>query len=289
MPPAIYPTSSHLCIGVLLAPPPVQLLDMAAVDLFHMLSKEYLDPFPILPQTIKNLAIHKVDIYYIADKEDDSLDTHNGSQLAPMTADMSIRVTANLSTPEVQPGQLSILVVPGPDPASIPSEAYKSFMQSHASCGTTDIITVCTGIFPICHSGICDGRTVTGPRGLLSDLRTKFKAVKAFEDKRWNHCSLESPDGPSGLSKAEIDLPERPAELWTAAGITNGNDCIAAYIKAHFNQEFAEIVCKLADVGDRSRDYETGQVAEDVVGDQNSARRCQGAVEEGLGFGNSGG
>jgi len=266
MPPVIYPASCHLCIGVLLAPPPVQLLDLAPVDLFHMLSKEYLDPFPILPQAIKNLAIHKVEIYYIADTEDASLHTHNASQLAPLTANMSIRVTADLSTHEVQPGQLSILVIPGPDPASTPSEAYKSFMQSHASCGTTDIITVCTGIFPTCHSGICDGRTVTGPRGLLSDLRTKFKAVKAFEDKRWTLCTMESPDrrSKSHSPKAEtaLPLPERPAELWTAAGITNGNDCVAAYIKAHFNQEFAEIVCRIADVGDRSRDYETGQVAE---------------------------
>ncbi|KAK5937857.1 hypothetical protein PMZ80_009986 [Knufia obscura] len=263
MPPKIYPTSSHIRVGVLLAPPPLQVLDLAPVDLFHMLSKGYLGPLSILPQPIKDVAIHKVEIFYIADEADTSLiSTGNGSLLAPMTANMSIRITAPLSAPEVQPGQLSILVIPGPDPASKPSEACKSFIRAHAACGTTDIITVCTGIYPACYSGICDGRIVTGPRGIIPDLRSKFKAVKSFEDKRWSHCSLAKTDGSPHSKGMKAAHGERPAELWTAAGITNGHDCIAAYIKAHFNLELAEIVCRIADVGERSRDYDTGQVTE---------------------------
>ncbi len=268
MPPAVYPTSSHLRIGVLLAPPPVQLLDLAPVDLFHMLSNEYLGALSIMPQPIKKLAIHQVEIYYIADEHDSSMTSMaNGLQLAPITANMNIRITANLSTPEVQPSQLSILVIPGPDPATKLSEACASFMRAHASCGTTDIITVCTGIYPACLSGICDGRTVTGPRGLLSDLRGKFKAVKSFEDKRWTQCTLDKTNvtstGPQAKENMGRDKSQgRPAEIWTAAGITNGNDCIAAYIKTHFNQELSEIVCRMAEVGDRSRDYDAGQVAE---------------------------
>ena len=261
MPPSIYPSTSHLRIGVLLAPPPVQLLDFAPVDLFHMLSKQYLDPFPILPKAIKNLAIRKVDIYYIADEKDPVLTTSTNLQLAPLTADLNIRITATLSAPEVQPGKLSVLLIPGPDPASTPSEAYVSFMRAHAVCGSTDIITVCTGIYPACHAGICNDHIVTGPRGLLSDLRGKFKGVRAFEEKRWTSCALNTSASPPSRKAAATDA-ERPAELWTSAGITNGNDAIAAYIKKHFNLELAEIVCRMADVGDRPREYYTGQVAE---------------------------
>ncbi|KAK5091567.1 hypothetical protein LTR05_001752 [Lithohypha guttulata] len=260
MPPTTYTTSTTFRVGVLLAPPPVQLLDLAPVDLFYMLSKDYLNDIPILPQPIKNLAIQNLEILYIAAKDDHSLsisqtNDNNPVLLAPTTANAKINITADILSPKVQPGQLSVLVIPGPDPASTPSEAYKTFIKAHASSGKTDIITICTGIYPACYSGICDGQVVTGPRGLQADLRAKFKNVKQFEDLRWSRDVL--------VGSAEKE-EERPAELWTSAGITNGHDCVAAYIKVHFDRELAEVVCRMADVGQRMQEYENGPVTEGV-------------------------
>ena len=266
MPPLRYSSSTSIRIGVLFAPAPIQLLDVAAVDLFHMLSKDYLGAIPILPQPIRDLAI-PVEIYWIVDQDDPMSTAFSVTQpgsskgppttitIAPMTSNLSIRTTHNLTSREVAPGQLTILMLPGPDPMSNPSQALRTFIRGHAECGQTDIITICTGIYPACHSGICDGHKVTGPRGLLPDLKRKFKGVGSWEDKRWSRSLLHG-------STVESKDDQRPAELWTAAGITNGNDCVAAYIKAHFNVELADIVCRMADVGDRPREYETSQMVE---------------------------
>lgn len=288
--PQTFPASAHVRIGVLLAPPPVQLLDIAPIDLFHMLSKQYLDALPILPPPIKELAIFKIEIFYIADRTEPAVTTydglsstkssndkdtstyHNDSQhlplphklsTAPLTADLRLVVNSDLNDTRFKPGQLDILFVPGPDPAVVASKASQSFIKSHAESGKTDIISVCTGIYPICQSGICDSKTVTGPRGLLPDLRSKFKNVKVFEDQRWSQDTFTKVMSSESLPKV-AGGGMRVAELWTAAGITNGHDCVAAYIKKHFNTELAEIVCRVADVGDRSRGYETSQISENA-------------------------
>lgn len=271
MAPQKYPRSANLRVGVLLAPPPVQFLDIAPVDLFHMLSKKYLSAIPMLPAPVKNLAVSSIDVVYIADKTEAPVTTYNGLSsneevrsdrnnstitIAPLTADAKIAIDFGLEEAEVQPGQLSVLIVPGPDPETVPSAAYTSFIKAHANSGKTDIISVCTGIFPICYAGICDGYVVTGPRGLLPELRSKFKKVKEFEDKRWSKNILPATKSADGQN--------RSAELWTAAGITNGHDCIAAYIREHFDQELAEIVIRMADVEDRPRDYNTSQFSENA-------------------------
>lgn len=288
--PQTFSASAHIRIGVILAPPPVQLLDMAPVDLFHMLSKQYLDELQILPPPIKKLAVKKIEIFYIADKaeasvltyhgtpptklSEDAGDTarHNGSPqgtaaneigIAPLTADLRL-IVSDLNEAKFKPGQLDILFIPGPDPKSVASKACQSFVKSHAEYGQADIISVCTGIYPICYSGICDAKTVTGPRGLLPELRGKFKGVKAFEDQRWSQDIITSKRTDSVSSAKLSGEKTRDAELWTSAGITNGHDCVAAYIKAHFNTELAEIICRMADVGDRPQSYETNQFTENA-------------------------
>jgi len=241
-----------LRIGVLLAPPPVQLLDLAPIDLFYMMSREYLNSLPpLLPQPIKDLGINDLEILYIAD-------TRSTASIAPLTANLTIQTTHSLHDADVQPGTLSILLIPGPDPTQPTPDPYRTFIRAHAEKGQTDIITVCTGIFPACYAGICDGRSVTGPRGLLPDLRKKFPNVAVFEHKRWSVDRFVVP----GTTVGENVRGGRPAELWTAAGITNGADCIAAYMRAHFDRELAEIVIRMADVGGRPQDYGNGQFVE---------------------------
>ena len=45
-------------------------------------------------------------------------------------------------------------------------------------------------------------------------------------------------------------------------GITNGQDMVAAYIREMFNRELADLVCRMADAGERGQDYDTGTVRE---------------------------
>lgn len=285
--PQTFTTDHKIRVGVLLAPPPVQLLDLAPTDLFHMLSKEYLGVIEFLPKPIKDLAISQLEILYVADEEDsnvkkmkaasvaDSMDPAKSAQitntmsLAPLTADASIQLTTDLNSSLVQPGNLTILLIPGPDPSAVPSERAKSFISSHATCGTTDIITICTGIFPACYSGICDGKTVAVLRGLRSQLIKKFPKVEKFEDLRWTKDVLTTSKSSRSTSvskgsELENSKGMRPAELWTSAGITNGHDCIAAYIRAHINRELGDVVLRMADVGERSQRYDVGPTTDGV-------------------------
>lgn len=296
--PQTFTKDTRIRVGVLLAPPPVQVLDLAPIDLFHMLSKEYLGVMDLLPKPIKTLAINDIEIMYIADYEDPDVKTfHNTTPspnttetsdntqpasttspshdktvyLAPLTANMTIQLTTSITDPSVQPGHLTILLIPGPDPSAAPSQRTKTFISSHATCGTSDIITICTGIFPACYSGICDDKTVTAPRGFGSQLTKKFPKVKKFEDLRWTKDVLTSSTTSTSMSatiskQSEIENNKelRPAELWTSAGITNGHDCIAAYIRTHFDRELGDVVVRMADIGERSQKYDIGSVADGV-------------------------
>lgn len=293
--PQIFTKDTKIRIGVLLAPPPVQLLDLAPTDVFHMLSKEYLGVIEFLPKPIKDLAINQLEIMYIADQKDPHVKTINATlvanatdaaksaqtsnptspyrdntvSLASLTADLSIQLTTGLDDSLVQPGNLTVLLIPGPDPSATPSESAKRFISSHAICGTTDVITVCTGIFPACYSGICDGKTVTAPRGFGSLLTKKFPKVKKFEDLRWTKDVLTPSNSSTTTSVSKQSVIEnnkgmRPAELWTSAGITNGHDCIAAYVRAHFDRELGDVVLRMVDIGERSQKYDVGPTADGV-------------------------
>lgn len=104
---------------------------------------------------------------------------------------MSILCTHHYSSPEVAPGTLDIVLVPGPDPKIDLSEdpAALSWLAAHASnTDKTDILSVCSGIYLCGLAGILKGKKAVGPRGLQGDLRTKFldQGVKWVGDElRW--------------------------------------------------------------------------------------------------------
>lgn len=56
---------------------------------------------------------------------------------------------------------------------------------------------------------------------------------------------------------------EQNAKEHASGGITNGNDLVAAYMRSgkHFPAPLAEIVCKMAEVGDRAQTYEQVQAS----------------------------
>lgn len=165
-------STSPLRIGVLIVPP-VQLLDVSSVDLFGMLTKEYLEACS-LPAPLLALGI-PVEIHYISEA--------GPGIVAECTANARLRVTADLEDEVASAGKIDILMIPGPDPAIVPSIKVQDFIRSHVNT-TSAIMTVCTGIFPAAYSGILKGKHATGPRAPVQGLKTKFPDTK-WEEKRW--------------------------------------------------------------------------------------------------------
>ncbi len=165
--------STSLRVGMLLIPP-VQLLDAAGIDAFGMLAPDYLNACG-LPQPLLDLAI-PVSIHYISQSGPDS---H-----VPMTSSTTLPITDSLTYPAVQPGQLDVLLIPGPDPNAIPDRAVVDFLRAHQKFDRTDFLIICTGNFPAGYAGLLDGKRVSGRRGLIPTLKVTFPAAKFFE-RRW--------------------------------------------------------------------------------------------------------
>lgn len=164
----------RLNVGVLLLPEGAQLLDLSPVDLFSMLSRSYLTACQ-LPAPITALGLPQINISYISEPEVSTIE---------LTAQLHMSVTCDLNSSAVAPGQLDVLLIPGPDPSLVPSDAVKEFVRAHAAVERTEILTVCTGIFVAASAGILREKKVTAPRALLPKLRKQFPDTEWLE-KRW--------------------------------------------------------------------------------------------------------
>lgn len=164
---------SPLRVAVLLLAP-VQLLDVSPIDLFGMLTKEYLTacglPAPLLRGAVASR------IFYVAAQPGEDA-------VAECTAGAGLRVTHLLSDEECSPGRVHVVLIPGPDPKMVPGEAVRAFIRGHVGSGAA-VLTVCTGVFAAGYAGVLEGRRATGPRALVGGLRGKFPGVR-WEDKRW--------------------------------------------------------------------------------------------------------
>lgn len=63
----------------------------------------------------------------------------------------------------------------------MPAEEVCEFVRGHFALGTT-ILSICTGSFVVGYAGICKGKHVTGPRGLIPVLKQKFPDVGKWDD-----------------------------------------------------------------------------------------------------------
>ncbi|KAF2732901.1 class I glutamine amidotransferase-like protein [Polyplosphaeria fusca] len=219
-----------LRIGVLIVTP-IQLLDIAPIDLFSMLKRDYFEACKFPPPLLDiSIPTKDLEIIYIGAS---GPNTH-----AETTANLSLQINAGLDDARVAPGALDILLIPGPPPRTKPEEEVLDFVRSHVKAGV-ELLTICTGIWVAGYAGVLDGKRATGSRGVMDMLQKDFPAVK-WEDKRYVH------DG----------------KLWTAGGITNGMDMVAAYMRHRWadNPRLPETVLAMAEVMDRGESYETGKV-----------------------------
>ncbi|KAF7944533.1 uncharacterized protein EAE97_005166 [Botrytis byssoidea] len=218
----------HLRIGVF-NPAGCQLLDMSGIDIFFMLSPEYLSECGLPPPLI-GLGI-SCTIYYI------SLPS-TGPEVR-LTANAMLRISKTTIDNEVQPGMLDIVMVPGPDPRTVLDQDTRTFLKSHAEWRgengeKVDILSICTGIFLVAQSGILKGLSASGPRALIPRLK------KEFPDTKWMMIG-------GGLWIIIFGV--------VIGGITNGLEMIAAYIRQKFPGPAAEAVMAMADVGEKGVFY----------------------------------
>ncbi|KAI0396122.1 ThiJ/PfpI family protein [Xylariaceae sp. FL0594] len=307
-------------IGVFV-PAEAQLLDLACVDVLHMMSREYLSLIPEIPTHVADLA-PSVEISYIVvgssspsstsstSSSDDETSSDSGVDATstttddadggkkkkkldeglglgmsfPLTSNLSARATHTINSPEVAPGELDILLVPGPDPSSTIPEAALEFLRAHADIGsstpvmeeedtaTTTTSTKITDEPRKLESGgitrrtttttrpttdilsVCTGILICGEAGLLANGRT------VCGPRGMQHVIRERYPGVRLVGERLRWV--RDGNLWSSGGITNGNDLAAAYARQnprHFPPSVVEIALKMADVGDRPQAYEQSQ------------------------------
>ncbi|KAI1640485.1 class I glutamine amidotransferase-like protein [Biscogniauxia mediterranea] len=217
-------------VGVFI-PTQCQLLDAACVDIIGSLSYEYISAALryFVPHAVLDQA-PSVRIHYIG--------SVRAGETIPLSANELIVATNHFSDPEVAPGKLDIVLVPGPDPSGAFPEEALAWLRAQGHTEGVDVLSVCTGIFLCAEAGLIKGRSVCGPRGFQDRIREKGYGEKALlgHKLRWVQ------DG----------------NFWSSGGVTNGNDLVAAYIRAtprHFPAQLAEIACELTEVGDRPQEY----------------------------------
>lgn len=164
-------------IGVFL-PSGAQLLDVACVDVFEVMGNGYLSAVRMLPKSVAELA-PAVSIFYIG--------TVQPGEPIKLTAGMELVCTHHLSDPAVQPGELDIVMVPGPDPTLKWGKGVLDWLRGHAArTEKTDILSICTGIYLCGEAGLLKGKKACGPRGLQKELGERFEGVKwVGEELRW--------------------------------------------------------------------------------------------------------
>lgn len=233
-----------LRIGVLLLEV-VQFLDAGPIDLFGIASVSYLKSHNF-PSDVVALGLN-IDIKYISPSYDDKSYIHS---FAECTAEAALKVNHSLKSPDCAPGKLDILLIPGPNPSIIITPEVKEFVKGHAAVKETTVMIVCVAAFVAAQAGILDGKTATGPRGLLPQLKEKFKNVNWIA-KRW---AVDDNIWTSGMSTLYL-FTMTYLRSYKPGTITNGNDMVAAFLKKHYPGKLSETVCRVADVGDRNVEY----------------------------------
>lgn len=186
--------------------------------------------------------------------------------------------THHISDPEVQPGQLDVVVVPGPDPLTNWDEIKDAtdWLAAQAARPGTDILSICTGIYLCGAAGLLKGKKACGPRNLQGHLAKQFEGVQwVGEELRWvRDGNLWSSGELNFLEVLSLVMGNSPPSdrklparlIGTEGGVTNGNDLVSAYarLSGRIPGPVAEIALVMTDTGDRPQKYEAGQVATTV-------------------------
>jgi putative intracellular protease/amidase len=120
---------------------------------------------------------------------EDWIGTVGAGEPLPLTSNQFILATHHYSDPEVAPGKLNAVAIPGPfmdDDYSGQREALE-WLRLHGTAEGTDILSICTGIIVCGEAGLLSGKTITCPTGLGDWLKAKgYGAEQILDGKyRW--------------------------------------------------------------------------------------------------------
>ncbi|KAM3454368.1 hypothetical protein MY3296_003051 [Beauveria thailandica] len=183
-------------VGVVLMNSITEALDVVPVDLLYGLSHKFLEAMPtFIPETLKNQGL-PIEFHWVS--ENGSKDTRRLSS--------GLNVTPTDSFATCPP--LDIVLVGASHIDYVLTAGERAFIQkSYDSCAA--FMTVCGGVLVAVAAGLVAGKTVTGPRLMLPQLREMAPDAAAWAEKRYVH------DG----------------KLWTSGALHNGLDMMAAFMR----------------------------------------------------------
>jgi transcriptional regulator GlxA family with amidase domain len=162
-------TQKPLRIGVFYEE--TQMTDLAGLDLLGNLTPKVLNMVASMDPTFEPFKQHAIPMEFLYISS--SLD------LAWTTPEMYVKPT---HTYENAPRDLDILLLGGPNPATVKEESL-TFLRE-ASAQTKTILTTCTGAMWLAKSGVLDGKKATTNRVMLGIAKSMFPSVE-WLDQRW--------------------------------------------------------------------------------------------------------
>ncbi|KAM3506664.1 hypothetical protein MY11210_007455 [Beauveria gryllotalpidicola] len=189
-------------VGVVLMNSITEALDVVPVDLLHGLSDKFVEAMPtLIPEPLRNQGL-PIEFHWVS--ENGSKDTRQLSS--------GLNVTPTDSFATCPP--LDIVLVGANHIDYVLTATERAFIQkSYASCAA--FMTVCGGVLVAVAAGLVAGKTVTGPRFMLPQLRAMAPDAAAWIEKRY----------------------VRDGKLWTSGALHNGLDMMAAFMRQTWPNE----------------------------------------------------
>ncbi|KAI3573591.1 class I glutamine amidotransferase-like protein [Fusarium oxysporum f. sp. albedinis] len=210
-------------VGVILVDSTIEVLDVAPVDTLAGMTAHFVRQFPphLVPEDLQAQAL-PFEFHWVS--------STGNAELRSLTGGISVRPTDSYKTCP----PLDIVLMGANEVGYQPTEADLAYIRkSYEQCSA--FITICGGFQIPMQAGLFEGKTVTGPRPLLGELRQMSPGVKWVE-KRW----------------------ARDGKLWTSGSLTNGLDLMHAFTHHYWGGENT-LVDRLAKIGawpSRDVDYE---------------------------------
>lgn len=132
-----------------------------------------------------------------------------------------------------------------------PAEPFLQALRSAAANGTR-IVTICTGVFPLAHAGLLDGRRATTHWMHAEALRDSFPRIDVQEDALYLCDTAPKSNGGDG-------------QICTSAGCAAGLDLCLAIVREDFGSSIANSIARRM-VAPVHRDGGQSQYAEAPTG-----------------------
>ncbi|KAJ4316312.1 hypothetical protein N0V94_005521 [Neodidymelliopsis sp. IMI 364377] len=204
-------TEKTLRVGVLYEE--TQMTDLAGLDILGNLTPKTINMVASLQPAVEPLKQFAVPMEFLYISS--SLD------LAWTTPEMHVKPTHTYAN---APRDLDILLIGGPDPASVKEESLVFLRE--ASQQTKIIMTTCTGAMWLAKAGVLEGKKATTNRVLLDIARQMMPNVE-WLDQRWV------------VEQGRFE----EAQIWTAGGAGCGIDMMIEYTHRNFNKKIVEMGC----------------------------------------------